>query len=112
MAPGGVRTDEHDEVGGVEILVCAGHSVGAERALVAGDRGGHAQPRVGVDVARADEALHQLVGDVIVLGQELAGEVERDRVGPVAPDDALKAIGDAIERDRPVDARESAVELP
>src|SRR6476620_6499073 len=63
-------------------------------------------------MARADEALHQLVGDIIVLGQELAGEVERDRVGSVAPDDALKAVGDAVERDRPVDAREAAVELP
>ena len=112
VTPRGVRADEHDQVGSVEILVAAGHGVGAEGALVAGDRGGHAQPRIGVDIARADEALHQLVGDVIVLGQELAGEVERDRVGPVALDDALKAVGDAVERDRPVDAREAAVELP
>ena len=112
MAPGGVRADQDEEVGGVEVLVAAGHGVGAEGAPVAGDRGGHAQPRVGVDISRADEALHQLVGDVIVLGQELAGEIERDRVGAVAIDDALKAGGDAIERGRPVDARETAVELP
>ena len=79
---------------------------------MAGDRRGHAQPRIGVDVGRADEALHQLVGDVIVLGQQLAGEIERDRVGPVALDDAAKAVGDAVERDRPVDARKRAVDLP
>jgi hypothetical protein len=55
------------------------HRVGAEGALVAGDRRGHAEARVGVDVGRADEALHQLVGDVIVLGQQLAGD---DRTRP------------------------------
>ena len=83
MAPGEVRADQHDEIGLLEILVAAGHRVGAERALVAGDRRGHAQPRVGVDVGRADEALHQLVGDVVVLGQQLAGDVEGDAVGAV-----------------------------
>ena len=30
-------------------------------------------------LARAEKSLHQLVGDVIVLGQQLAGEIERDR---------------------------------
>ena len=88
MAPGGVRADEHQQIGLVEIVVAAGHHVLAEGATVAGDRRGHAQPRIGVDVGRADEALHQLVGDVIVLGQQLAGEIERDRVRPVALDHA------------------------
>ena len=46
------------------------------RRAMAGDGGGHAEPGVGVDVAGADEALHQLVGDVVVLGQELAGDIE------------------------------------
>ena len=87
MAPGGVGADQHDQVGLVEILVAAGHGVGAEGAAVAGDRRGHAQPRIGVDVGRADKALHQLVGDVIILGQQLAGEIERDRVRAIALDD-------------------------
>ncbi len=52
-------------------------------------------------LAGADEALGELVDDVIVLGQQLAGDIERDRVGPVLADDAAKAIGDAIERRRP-----------
>ena len=112
MAPGGVRADEHDEIGGVEIVVGAGHGVGAEGAAMAGHRGRHAQPRIGVNVGRADEALHQLVGDVIVLGQELAGKIERDRVGAVALDDALEAVGDAVERVGPGNAREAAVGLP
>ena len=83
MAPGGVGADQHDQIGLIEILVDAGHRVGAEGAAMAGDRRRHAQARIGVDIGRADEALHQLVGDVIVLGQQLAGEIERDRVRAV-----------------------------
>ena len=58
---------------------------------VAGDGGGHAQARVGVDVVRAEEALGELVDRVVVLGQQLAGDVERDRVGPVLVDDRARA---------------------
>ena len=54
----------------------------AEGALVAGHRRGHAQTGIGVDVGAADAALHQLVGDVVVLGQQLSGDVEGDRVRP------------------------------
>ena len=79
-----LRADQHDEIGLLEILVAAGHHVRAEGAAVAGDRRGHAEARVGVDVGRADEALHQLVGDVVVLGQQLAGDVEGDAVRAVA----------------------------
>ena len=91
MAPGGVGADQHQEIGLVEILVAAGHGVGAEGAAMAGDRGGHAQPRIGVDIGAADKSLHQLVGDVIILGQQLAGQIERDRAGTVARDDVLQA---------------------
>ncbi len=38
MAPCGVGADQHQQVGLVEILVAAGHGVGAEGAAVAGDR--------------------------------------------------------------------------
>src|SRR5262249_18417813 len=46
------------------------------------------------------------------LGQELAGEIEGERIGPVPCTDALEAGGDAIERIRPVDPREASVRLP
>ena len=52
-------------------------------------------------LADADEALHQLVGDVIVLGQELAGDIEGDRVRPVLARWSAKRRGDEIERRRP-----------
>ena len=77
MAPRRVRANQQDQIGLIEILVIARHRVGPESALVAGDGGGHAEPRIGIDIGRADEAFHQLVGDVIVLGQQLTGNVER-----------------------------------
>ena len=44
MAPGGVRADQDEKVGVIEILVAAGHHVLAEGAAVTGDGRGHAQP--------------------------------------------------------------------
>ena len=98
VAPGEVGADQHHQIGLFEILVGAGHGVGAEGALVAGDRGGHAQARIRVDVGRADEALHQLVGDVIVLGQDLTRHVERHTVGAVIADRGGEGVGDPVER--------------
>jgi hypothetical protein len=112
MAPGGVRADEHDEVGLVEVGIHARHGIGAEGAAVAGNRGRHAQARVGVDVGRADEALHQLVGHVIILGEELAREIEGDRVRPVLRDDVPQTSRDAVESAVPTDAGKRAVSLP
>ena len=58
---------------------------------------GHAEAGVGVDVGRADEALHQLVGDVVVLGQQLARAVDRDAVRAVRVDRGAEARGDQVE---------------
>ena len=79
VAPGRVGADQHHEVGELQVVVALRHDVGAEGAAMPGHRRGHAQPRVGVDVRRADEAFRQLVGDVVVLGQQLPREVEGDR---------------------------------
>ena len=80
VTPGRVGTDQHDEIGVVEVVITHRHHVFAEGALVPGHGRCHAQPRVGVDVGRADVALHELVGDVIVLGQQLARHVEAPRI--------------------------------
>ena len=104
VAPREVRADEDDEVGLLQILVGLGYGVGAEGALVAGDRGGHAEARIGVDVGRADEALHQLVGDVIVLGEDLAGDVEGDGIRAVLADGGAELLGDQIEGVVPIGA--------
>ena len=75
-----VRAEQQQAVGEREVGVGRRRAVGAERARVAGDRARHAQARVRVDVVRAEEALGELVDRVVVLGQQLAGDVERDRV--------------------------------
>lgn len=98
VAPRGVGADQHDQVGRFQVVVADRHQVFAEGALVPGHGRRHAQPRVGVDVGAADEALHQLVGEVVVLGQQLAGDVERDGVRAVFVDDAAKTLRDGIER--------------
>ncbi len=98
VAPGGVRSDEYDQVGGVEVVVGRGDDILAKGARVSGDRARHAKPRIGVDVRGADEALHQLVRDVIILGEELPRDVESDAAGAVARDRFLKFLGDEIER--------------
>ena len=102
VAPGEIGADQDDEVGELEILVASGHGVGPEGALVSGDGRRHAQPRVGVDIGRADEPLHQLVGDVVVLGEELSRDVERHRVGAVVADRLAELAGDEIERRIPI----------
>ena len=98
VAPGGVGAGQHHQVGQLQVLVALRHHVGAEGAAVAGHRGGHAQARVGIDVRRADEALGQLVGDVVVLGQELAREIEGDRLRPVLGPDGGEPGRHMIER--------------
>jgi hypothetical protein len=101
MAPGRVGADQHQKVGLIEIVIAAGHGVGAERAAVTRDGRRHAEARIGIDIGAADESLHQLVGDVIVLGQKLPGEIERDRAGSVALDDVRETMRDMVERVAP-----------
>ena len=102
MAPRGIRSDEDDEVGELQVLVVAGDDVLAEGALVAGDARGHAQARVGVDIGGADEALHQLVGDVVVLGQELPRHVEGHGIRPVIANDLRELARDPLDGGIPV----------
>ena len=87
----------------VDVLVAGGRGIGAQRRLVAGNGGRHAQARVGIDVVGADQALGQLVEDVVILRQQLAGDIEGDRIRAVFADDLGKAVGDIIQRFIPAD---------
>ncbi len=109
MAPRCVGADQHQQIGFVEILVAAGHGVGAEAAAMSRHGGRHAQPRIGIDIAGAEESLHQLVGDVIVLGQHLTGKIEGNGLGAVARDDVLQAMRDMVERVAPIHALHPAL---
>ena len=83
MAVGHVRAQHQEQVGGVQVVVAAGRTVGAQRLLVAGARAGHAQPRVGLEPLGPQVALGELVGQVLRLDGHLPRHVQRDRVGPV-----------------------------
>jgi hypothetical protein len=102
MAPRRVGADEHDQIGLVEIPVNAGHHVGAEGAAMTGNGRGHAQPRIAVDVGRAEKAFHQLVGDIVILGEQLAGKIARNRVRPVAIDDRAQSVCDLCQCGVPI----------
>src|SRR3546814_15217254 len=67
-----------------------------------GNSAGHAEPGVCVYVRRPNEALHQLVGDIIILRQQLAGNIEGHTVRPVTGNSVGKALGHLT--DRPVPA--------
>ncbi len=109
MAPGHIRPGEHDQVRQCQILITSGDQVGAERPTVSRYRGRHAQPGVGIDIGAADEAFHQLVGDVVVLRQELARNVERHCVRTVALYDVSEVLRDPCEGVVP--ARPLAIDL-
>jgi hypothetical protein len=97
----GVRAGDEQDARVRDVVVAGGRCVGAQRELVARHRAAHAQPRVGVDVVRADEALGQLVEDVVVLGEQLARDVEADRIGSVLVHDAWKRSAAHVERGVP-----------
>ncbi|VWB17597.1 hypothetical protein BUB20358_00652 [Burkholderia ubonensis] len=83
MAIRHVRADHEEQVRAIEIVVRPGRAVRAERQLVAAARARHAQPRVRLDLVGADEALRELVDQVLRLDRHLAGHVERQRVRAV-----------------------------
>ena len=95
MRPGRVRAGDEHAVRLLEIVIAGGRRVGAQALLVAHHGGRHAQARIAVDVVGADQAARQLVERVIVLGQQLAGDVETDRVRPVFGADGRQLVGDA-----------------
>ena len=95
MTPGRVRTDQHDEIGSIEVFVTHRDDVFAKCALVPGYRRRHAEPRVGVDIGAAHVALHELVGDVIVFGQQLARHIERHGFRAMLADAVAECVGDS-----------------
>jgi hypothetical protein len=109
VAGRGVAPQQQQAVGQREIGVRRRRPVEAECARVAGDRARHAQARVRVDVVRAEEALGQLADRVVVLGQQLPGDVERHRVGAVLGGDRGQPSGHLAQRLVPAHRDEAAL---
>ena len=72
VTPRGVGPHQNDQIGLLQIGIGVWHSIGAKGAFVASHGRGHAQTGVRIDVRRTDETLHQLVGDIVIFGQQLA----------------------------------------
>ncbi len=65
-------------------------------------RGGHTQARICVDIGRSDKALHQFVGDVVILGQQLTRRVKCDAVWAIILDGRTEFLCDQIKGAVPV----------
>lgn len=102
MGVGHVTADDHHAVAQLQVFVAAGRGVGAEAALVAHHGGGHAQPRIAVDIIGAHQCPGELVEGVVVLGQQLAGDVERHAVRAVLGDGLGEDAGGVIQGAVPV----------
>ncbi|CAM3492555.1 hypothetical protein TSHO111613_24800 [Tsukamurella hominis] len=103
VAVGHVGAGDEEDVGVVEVVVTAGRPVGAEGLLVARSRARHAQPGVGLDPLRAQEALRQLGREVLRLQRHLPAHVQGDRVGPVRVPDLPQAPSGRRDRVRELD---------
>jgi hypothetical protein len=101
---GHVAAGDQQAVGLLDVLVGAGRGVGTQAALVADHRRGHAQSRVGIQVVGADQGAGQFVEGVVVLGQQLAGDIESDAVRPVLADGLGENVGRVLQRAVPVGA--------
>ena len=102
MRPGRVRASQHHQIAVFHILIAARHHVFAKGALVAHHRRGHTEPGVSIDVCRTDKSFHQLVGGIVILGQQLAGGVKRHRLRPPFIDNLPQALPCRVQRLRPV----------
>ncbi len=101
MRPGIVGTRNHNQLCGLHVFIAYRHRIGTEGALLGRHCRRHAKPRICIDIGAADKTFHQLVGDVIILGQDLAGNVKSHRIRPMLGDDAFKFFSDAIQRNLP-----------
>ncbi len=101
MAPGRIGTHEQDQIGGVQIVISAWYDIFTKCAIVRSHCAGHAKPRIGIDIGTANEAFHQLVGNVIVFRQQLSGNVECNAVGSMLFDTLLHPACDLAYRIAP-----------
>ncbi len=94
--------NEH-ALGVLQIVVARRRCVCAQGLFVARHGAAHAQARVGVDVVGADQALGQLVEDIVVLGQQLARHVETHRVRAMGLQGLGKGARGPVQRIAPRD---------
>ena len=90
VAPGGVGSLHQKQVGFFDIVVTNRHGIFSQRQLISHHRRRHAQPRIGIDVVRANESFDEFTDQVILFRQALPRHVKRDRIGTVFLDKRLE----------------------
>ena len=101
VRPRSVRAHQHHQIAVFYVLVTARHDIFAKRAFVPHHRRRHTQPGVSVDIRRTDKSLHQFIGGVVILGQQLAGGVKRYCLRPPGFNDLPQALTGYVQRLRP-----------
>ena len=102
MAPREVAARQHHQIGQFQIVIGAGHGIGAKCPPLPCHGRGHAKTRIRVDVGGPDKAFHQLVGDIVVLGQQLTRDIKGHGLGPVLGHSFSEPVSDQIQRRVPV----------
>ncbi len=102
VTPRKIRSHEYDEIRFLQIFITSGHRVRAKRAAMPCNRRRHTESRVRVDIGRPDKTLHQLVGDVIVFGQKLTGNIESNGLRPMLADRVRELLRHQSERGLPI----------
>ncbi len=97
VGKGRVAADDEQALRVVHVVVAGRWRVGPQREFVARHRAAHAQARVGVHVVGADQPFGQLVENIVVLGQQLAAEVEAHGVRTVLGDGLSEALGGQVQ---------------
>ena len=82
MAFEGIRADDEDAIGMIDVFVASRRFVLAINLCVARRCRSHAQARIAVDVVGAKACLEEFVRRIGLFGDELAGAIERNRIRP------------------------------
>ena len=76
MGPGGIASGDHQKVSLFQVFVASRYRITANRPFVRSNSRRHTKAGVCIHICATDKALHQLVGNVVIFSQQLAGTVE------------------------------------
>ena len=97
MRVGRVGTCDEEAFGVIDVFVATWRCVNSERLLVTRHCRRHTEARIGIDVVGADQALGEFIENIIILGQQLARNVESHAVWAVFANGGGEAFGEIVE---------------
>ena len=103
---GHVPADNQDQIGVVDVVIATRRPICSEAGLVAGHRGRHAQPAVGIGVIATQAAFEELDGRINGLCVELPGPVKCNRFRTMIQQDVGESFRQKSKGDVPIDGTE------